>query len=136
MTFFLVVALSRGHESSAVLVAHSFPTVYSAAAANALGNRALMILQSQFSGIGWQWDKCRRLRRGLVESFAERWWPSSSFLECTRDTGLLSAIYEMWGWGHTETRFLRKVVRDASAGDTGATEAQLGILARFKKWFR
>ena len=136
MAFFLVVALSRDHESSSVLVARSFPTVYSAAATDALGNRALMILQSELSGISWQWDKCRRLRRGLVETFAEQSWPSSSFLECTRDTTLLAAIYEMWGWDHTETHFLREVVRDASAGDAGATEAQLGILVRFKKWCR
>jgi hypothetical protein len=51
-------------------------------------------------------------------------------------TTLLSTVYEMWGWGYTEARFLREVIRDATAGHAGATEAQLNTLKRFKNWFR
>lgn len=136
MAFLLVVALRSRDESSPLLVTRSFPTVYEAARANALSQGTIMILQSEFSGINWQWDKCRRLRRALVEIFTDRSWPSECFLHCTQDTTLLSAIYDTWGWGRAEVRFLRQIIQDVNGGTAQATDDQLDVLMRHTKWFR
>jgi hypothetical protein len=133
--FLLVVALTTRRDFGPALVGRSFPPVYVATAAGALTSKALTILQSEFAGIGWQWDRCRRLIRGLVEKFAENSWPTDAFLECTRDTSLLSAIYEMWGWGHKEVQFLRTVLRDAARGTTNAPQRQIDTVLRYRKWF-
>ena len=135
MAFLLVTAFNISDTTAPFVVTRSFPVVYGAAAADSLSSRSLMILQSEFSGIGWHWDRCRRLRRGLVEKFAERSWPSEAFLTCTQDTNLLSLIYESWGWGRAETRFLRRVIKDAGEGAAHPTEKQQKMLASYRKWF-
>ena len=135
MAFLLVTAFSISDTGAPLVVVRTFPVVYSAAAGNSLSDKSLMILQSEFSGIGWHWDRCRRLGRGLVSKFAEQNWPSEAFLACTRDSNILSSIYRMWGWGRTETRFLGRIIEDASNGVANATDGQQKILASFRAWF-
>jgi hypothetical protein len=135
MAFLLVTAFNVSDATAPLVATRSFPVVYKAAAGDSLSNRAVMILQAEFSGIGWHWDRCRKLRRGLVEEFAERDWPSGAFLACVQDTTILSSIYQMWGWGRAETRFLRRVIKDADEGVAEATDAQQRLLASYSKWF-
>lgn len=87
---------------------NSFPIVYSAAKCDKLSEAAWKQVKSQLGYSGWTWDRCKILREGIVEVFAERGWPRSEFLSYTDDPEMLKAILKKW-WSRTERDYLASV---------------------------
>lgn len=69
---------------AAGLVAMSFGIVHQAAALQVLDYTSWQVVENYVPSLSWfrNWDKCERLRRGLIGAFIGNDWPMDAFLLC------------------------------------------------------
>ncbi|MCS6295964.1 MAG: hypothetical protein H8K09_07015 [Nitrospira sp.] len=77
--FLLALALGNAQPSPLDLLSESFECVHEAARTESLSDSAWMIVEPFVPELSWisNWDKCERLRRGLVMAFVRFEWPPS-----------------------------------------------------------
>ena len=63
---------------------------------NAMPDDTWVILDPIVPHLWWMhdWDKCERLRRGLVEAFVRHRWPLLKLTDCVKNQALLSRVVE------------------------------------------
>lgn len=116
MAFILALGFDNAHTDSVMFVTKSFQVVHDAAERNELFYESWGMLKDSVPSISYwrDWDKCERLRRGLIERFIEYKWPADLFLKCfeSRDTLLRTLESSYWSyWKSSHREFLEKVRR-------------------------
>ena len=89
--FLLPFGLNNPGDRAYELVIFSFPIIHRALAKSKLDYDSWKILDSMLPKLSWyrSWDKCERLRRGVVDSFKKFNWPSEELLKVNNNENLL-----------------------------------------------
>lgn len=93
-TFLLALGLSNAPPEPLVLVGKCFDIVYRAAWNNQLDDSAWWILDPIVPHLRWpnDWDKCERLRRGLISAFVRHGWPPTELCRRIFDPDILDRL--------------------------------------------
>jgi hypothetical protein len=95
-----------------------------------LSYRTWKFLEFEVPSLSWtkNWDKCERLRQGLLEKFIHNSWPKEEFLRCvSRLTTLRSILYSCRSLRGGE-EFIGGVAEAVFSGNLNATESQVEVL--------
>jgi len=93
--FLLALAFRNAPPSPLELVAESFEPVHESAKEQRLSDEAWWLVEPLVPQLSWWkgWDKCERLRRGLVLAFVRYRWPASELRLRIKDNQLLKDLY-------------------------------------------
>jgi hypothetical protein len=93
-TFLLTLALNNAPPSPLELVAESFEYVHQAAWDQRLSDSAWIVVEPFVPTLSWisNWDKCERLRRGLISAFLRNNWPASELQHRIKNDDLLEQL--------------------------------------------
>jgi hypothetical protein len=111
------------------LITACFEHVHAAArddSPDPLSYRTWRSLESEVPALGWKrnWDRCERLRQGLLERFIRNSWPKVEFLRCvSRPATLRSILYSSRDVRGGE-EFVRLVAEGIFGGLLNPTEPQ------------
>lgn len=94
MAFVLALGLCDAQPAPLDLVAESFESLHMVAERNHMRDSVWSILQPFVPELGWRknWDKCERMRRGLVAAFVRYSWPTWELRRLIRDEELIRQI--------------------------------------------
>jgi len=92
--FLLALGLSNSPPSPVELILESFERVHEAARTDRLSDTAWVIVEPFVPELSWlyNWDKCERLRRGLVSAFVRYEWPTSGLKMAIKDNEILRQL--------------------------------------------
>lgn len=92
--FLVALAFNNAAPSALDLLSESFERVHEAARAELLSDSAWVIVEPFVPELSWlsSWDKCERLRRGLISAFVRYGWPASELKRRIRDHELLRQL--------------------------------------------
>ncbi len=92
--FLLALAFGNAPPSALDLVSLSFERVHEDARREVLSDNAWIILEPFVPVLSWRknWDKCERLRRGLISSFVRHRWPALELRKRIQDDKLLGQL--------------------------------------------
>lgn len=93
-TFLLALAFGNAPPSPLDLVSESFEQVHETARRELLSDNAWIIMEPLVPELSWlsNWDKCERLRRGLISAFLRHNWPASELKRRIKDYELLRQV--------------------------------------------
>jgi hypothetical protein len=93
-TFLIALALGNAPPEPLALVAESFEVVHDLARKGELHRDTWLILEPILPHLNWfqDWDKCERMRRGLVEAFVRHRWPASELRRCISNQELFGQL--------------------------------------------
>jgi hypothetical protein len=93
-TFLLALAFGNAPPSPLDLISESFEKVHEAARKVLLSDNAWVIMEPLVPELSYRknWDKCERLRRGLVWAFVRNRWPVAELVGRISDHELLRQI--------------------------------------------
>lgn len=118
-----VLALGFRSQKGSRLVADSFQYVHRAVARRRLTRRSWRWVNRSLpmSRRGWKdifdWDRCEKLRRGLIHCWAEREWPLTDLLEATEDPDTLRKVLDSMDRTRKGRRLLRKLKKSLADGE-------------------
>jgi hypothetical protein len=94
--FVFTLGLGNAPPSPVEFISETFGLVHEAARQDLLGDDVWVIAEPLVPHLSWiqDWDKCERLRRGLVSAFVRHGWPASDVRKCVRDERLLRQVLE------------------------------------------
>ena len=98
--YFAAMILALGFQNappeSQNLVEECFERVHQVAWNDALPDETWLILDPIVPHLWWihDWDKCERLRRGLIEAFVKFHWPVIKLADCVKNEAFLSKVIE------------------------------------------
>jgi GTPase-associated protein 1, N-terminal domain type 1 len=98
--YFAAMILALGFQNappeSLTLVEDCFERVHQLAWNDALPDAAWLILDPIVPHLWWlhDWDKCERLRRGLIEAFVKFRWPAIKLVDCIKNEVFLARVVE------------------------------------------
>jgi hypothetical protein len=94
--FVFALGIGNAPPSPVALVSESFELVHEAARRDLLGDDIWVIAEPLVPHLSWiqDWDKCERLRRGLILAFMQHKWPPSDLKRCVQDKSLLGHVLE------------------------------------------
>lgn len=113
----------------------SFPAVYEAAMQNELTDRHWGMLQSRLPQSGMWWDRCKKLRMGLLEYCVKKSWSVETFIHCTALGFAFEQVLGSWGLDQAEKEFLRQAIDEVKRGDVNANVDQQRAAERYSYWF-
>ncbi|PYX95569.1 MAG: hypothetical protein DMG71_08780 [Acidobacteria bacterium] len=92
--FLLALALNDAPPAPLELVAESFEYVHQAAWDQRLSDSAWIVVEPFVPELSWisNWDKCERLRRGLISAFLRNSWPASELQKRIKNPDLLEQV--------------------------------------------
>jgi hypothetical protein len=119
MTFLLALSFVHGGSDAPQLVAAAFPVVYRAAESDRLGYDNWSVIKELLPTVPWwrDWDKCERLRRGIVESFLAHRWPVDYLLEAMPNRDTLRRVLK-YCRKHPSAMHLTEGILDSSVIET------------------
>jgi hypothetical protein len=90
----LALGLNNSPPSPVDLVSESFERVHEAARTDRLSDSAWVIVEPFVPELSWlsNWDKCERLRRGLISAFVKNGWSGSDLTVGIKDSELLRQL--------------------------------------------
>ena len=90
-TFLLGLALQNAQPAPLDLVAECFEAVHRKVSWQQLSYNTWLILEPLLPELSWRknWDKCERMRRGLLIAFMKNSWPARELKERIKDRELL-----------------------------------------------
>ena len=110
--FMLALALDYSTNQACEMTVATFETVHAAAARRSLGYDAWSFFDRRLPhlSIFRNWDRCERLRRGLVDRFVEYEWPVGRFVECAHSAGTLAELVRTcYGYSPTGRTLLERM---------------------------
>lgn len=133
MAFLLSLAFRHPDPTAAELAARAFETVDRAATSGELPPDAWALLADQLPALPWwrDWDRCERLRRGLIERFVRGRWSPGHLLRAAPDDATFQRIVEICEWTRDGEAFLRRLAGLVSRASLEATRVQRAVLARY-----
>ncbi|MDH4185711.1 MAG: hypothetical protein OEV08_01820 [Nitrospira sp.] len=92
--FLLTLGLNNAPPAPLKLISRSFCKVHEAARIDMLSDSAWMMLEPTLPELTWysNWDKCERLRRGLIRAFVRYGWPPHEIKSVIADELLLNQV--------------------------------------------
>jgi hypothetical protein len=117
------------------IVRRCFPAVYELAMQNELADRHWEVLQVRLPQSGLWWDKCKKLRMGLLDYCVKNDWSIQTLLQCTAKGYALEQILGSWGLSESEKYFISKVIMHIMRGDGDASIDQRLAAQRYGAWF-
>ncbi len=93
-TFLLALGLGNAPPDPLTLVGNCFELVYRAASNDQLDDSTWEILDPIVPHLSWpnDWDKCERMRRGLISAFIQHHWPPSELYHRISYPDILSRL--------------------------------------------
>jgi hypothetical protein len=134
-SFLLSRALGGASSSSAELACISFMTVHSAAEVSRISGEAWGLLDSRFpSTYFWlDWDKCQRIRAGVVELFVERQLHPIAFAMLTTSQSIFRLLITQANRSGRGRDYLKQVWYSLQNNSDPRFEAQLNELQKILK---
>lgn len=129
------LGLDRSDEVGQELLSKSFPFLYTMAEGGAVREVVWQAVAERLPATGWWWDKCRRMRVGLVKKYASANWSPVAFVRCLPSARVLSDMVQMWGWEQNERDFLGLVLSEILSGTIRASEDFIEVAQRYARWF-
>jgi hypothetical protein len=92
----LALGLQNAPPNSLELVEECFERVHQVAWDDAMPDNTWIILDPIVPHLWWHrdWDKCERLRRGLIAAFVKFHWPILKLVECVKNDAFLPRVIE------------------------------------------
>jgi hypothetical protein len=92
--FLIALAFKNSPPAPLTLISECFERVHNAAWDGDLPDDAWVILDLIVPHLWWgnDWDKCERLRRGLIEAFVLHRWPAMALVRCIPNQELLKRV--------------------------------------------
>lgn len=120
--FLLARALGRRSRNQADLIKLSFEKVYSAAQRSEIPDTAWRLLDDRLPrSYFWQhWDRCQRLRSGVIEAFSDRLLSPEAFVTLTENQTLFYQLVDLARDSYSGRKYLRHVsksITDSSRND-------------------
>lgn len=130
MGFLLALGLKNQVSHSEELVAYSFECVHDAAADGVLEYETWTLLRTELPSLSWwgDWDKCERLRLGLIERFLEDNWRPIYFLRAVKNPETFRQLVAILKQTENGRRFLKGLSFPLSQNEIETTPSQLKIL--------
>jgi hypothetical protein len=131
--FLLARALGNRSRNQADLIKIAFEAVYSAAQRSEIPDLAWRLLDGRLPrSYFWQlWDRCQRLRSGVVNAFVDRWLSPGTFLTLTDDQSLFYQLVDLAGESYNGRRYLRHVAK--STAESGRQD-RLKLIEEKSNW--
>jgi hypothetical protein len=110
--FILAMLLDRTERAAATLLAEVFELVHAAAAGESLSYEAWSFFENSVPHLSYyrNWDKCERLRRGIVDRFNDNEWPVIDFVRCARERKtLFDMLRTCYDYGKDGREMLRRL---------------------------
>jgi hypothetical protein len=124
-------AVGSRSRNQAELAVFEFDLIYAAAARSQLSDEAWGLLDRR---LPWsyfaEWDRCQRLRAGIVTLFVDRDLSPLMFGQVTRDSALFLELAEIAGTTRRGRRYLRKVREALREHDTNRYAATIRAIDR------
>lgn len=99
-TYFAAFLLALGFQNAPPhpidLVVECFERLHQIAWDDAMPDSTWIVLDPIVPHLMWlhDWDKCERMRRGLIEAFIRNHWPLKRLFDCVADEQLLSRVLD------------------------------------------
>jgi hypothetical protein len=112
-TLLLALAFGNAPPSPLDLVSESFERVHETARTEGLSDSAWIIMEPLVPELPWfsNWDKCERLRSGLISAFIRHEWPASELKRRIKDRELLRQLLKSARRVEGGEEFSRRVQR-------------------------
>jgi GTPase-associated protein 1 len=136
--FLLAIGFRQSDSTAAALLAAAFEPVHESAGRGTLGYRSWQFLKDELPSISWSrsWDKCERLRRGLLRHFIRTKWPIADFLRCLSNgqtfRAILYSTYDVDGGQH----YVESIAHQVIMMSMPVTQEQLDIFNQSFKFNR
>lgn len=131
MALVLAVGFRTPGREGAELVAYAFERVHDAAWDQALGDEAWSLLEGDLPWVWEEWDRCKRLRRGLVDHFLKRSWPTEYLLKAVTRERTLELALAYCTRSFNGRRLIRDLAEQVERLET--TDAQKTVVRRFAR---
>ncbi len=131
--FSLALGFENLGPGSDELVARSFSVVHNAFACDRLSYSLWSWFENQVPPLSWlrNWDRCERLRRGLVNKFYKYRWPVSQFLRCADSDELLRRLLESSYKVKAGDFLLGELKKAMLKNELDASEGYLSVIKTF-----
>ena len=109
--FLLALAFANAPPTPLELIGDSFKLVHEAARRESLSDSAWIIIEPLVPELSWlsNWDKCERLRRGLISAFVRNNWPVWELERRIKDHDLVQQLLRSARKAEGGDDFLRRV---------------------------
>jgi hypothetical protein len=133
-SFCMAIALTNSGSGSDELAARSFDALHAAAGNDALQYEDWQLFQRELPTLSWwqAWDRCERLRRGIVLAFVRYDWPADTLLKCTSDEQVFAAIVRSAGEVKHGKRLFRQLADEVRQDPSIAPEPQRSLLLNLR----
>lgn len=110
--YLMARAMGKSSRSQAELIALTFDVVYSAASSDSIPQDGWNLLDYVLPNSSWwfDWDKCKRLREGVIDAFVGRGLSAESFLSVTADPYLFNELACLISLRHQGRRYLQSIL--------------------------
>ena len=107
----LALAFANAPPTPLELIGESFELVHEAARRESLSDSAWVIIEPLVPELSWlsNWDKCERLRRGLISAFVRNNWPVSEMARRIKDHDLVQQLLRSAKKADGGDDFLRRI---------------------------
>jgi hypothetical protein len=133
-SFFLALGFDNPGLGSEKLVSRSFQTIHDAAADDILPFDCWKLIERELPPLSfWRnWDKCERLRQGLIKQFIKYEWPRDEFLRCTEHETIFYQLLQSGLVTEKGTQFIRAIRNAVVHNKLKASEVQYRLLANLR----
>jgi len=132
MAVLLALGFNKSESGGVNLIALTFEVVHDAAESGELDYDGWRLFKDRLPPLSWwrDWDKCERLRRGLVDRYIHYGWPVDQFLQSVKRQETLCRIVDFCETTSSGREFLQKVIEEINLGKARATDSQRAVLTR------
>lgn len=131
----LAAAFDNAHVDTAESVTCiCFPTVYELAMQNGLSEEHWVVLKNRLPHSGSWWDRCRKLRMGLLDYCVKNEWSIDTFIRCTSVGLAFEEVLNAWGLDQAEKSYLGHVVKSVLRGGGDANRCQRKAAKKYGYW--
>jgi hypothetical protein len=134
-TMLCCLAFQYTNDEGEALLIEAFPKVYSQIEQGSLRDTLWNILADYLPPAGWWWDKCKRMRAGLLKKCAYGEVSRETFVSCMSNGQILIDIITMWGWDLQEQKYIGNVLRDIASHNLKASKELVDISQKYVDWF-
>jgi hypothetical protein len=121
MAYILSLGLVDSSPEALRIIGLTFDPVHEAGLQNQLQGASWARLASCLPGNWWDWDKCERLRQGVIQSFTEHHWPAIGLLEVVKTERTLYQVLESCRTSKGGRRLLKRLKEDLKTGEIKET---------------
>jgi hypothetical protein len=128
--FLLALSFYDADEGGLKLAEETFQMVHDAAAQDRLDYETWQVLRNELPKLSrWgDWDRCERIRRGLVERFVKSRWPIEQFFMTVKEESTLKSITKS-AEDYPAGRMLMRIITEAiDKGTLNISATQMDIL--------